>query len=76
MVRINRWSDDIDCPENNPVFDSSKEIWTMKNGKSIRVGDMSDQHVINTYHMVLGDEYWTEVFHREIVKRKIEEKIK
>lgn len=73
---INRWSDDMDAPFNNPVYigyagDPSEEIWTMKDGTRIKVGDMSDGHIYNCYNMVKNSErlFWSQVFKAEIEKR-------
>ena len=75
MSVINCWSDDIDCPENYPIYsgNSSNEIWTTKNGERIKIGDMSDDHVFNCYSIVMqtGSEYWQLVFKAELDKRNI-----
>lgn len=72
---INRWSDDIDCPENNPVYvgNPSDEIWTTEDEKHLRVGDMTDKHVINCYKFVCKTPsiYWQSVFRKELIKRGI-----
>lgn len=73
MTIINRWSDGMDSPENNPIYagNPSDEIWTTKEGKKIRVGDMTDTHVRNCYNMVVNtrSEYWHNVFKAEMEKR-------
>lgn len=70
---INRWSDNIDCPENNPVYtgNPSDEIWTTENERHLRVGDMSDKHIINCYKFVCETPsiYWQNVFRKELIKR-------
>lgn len=75
MTFINRWSDDIDSPENNSVYvgNSSDEIWTAKDGQRIRVNDMTDNHILNCYAMVINTRstYWQSVFKTELDKRKI-----
>ena len=72
---INRWSDDIDCPENSPVYvgNPSDEIWTTQDEKHLRVGDMTDAHVINCYKFVCKTPsiYWQNVFRKELIKRGI-----
>ena len=73
MTIINRWSDHIDSPENNPIYvgNPSNEVWTTKEEKRIRVGDMTDAHVCNCYNMVMNtrSEYWPNVFRMEMEKR-------
>ena len=73
MTIINRWSDHIDSPENNPIYvgNPSDEIWTTKDEQRIRVGDMTDDHIRNCYNMVMNtrSEYWQNVFKAEIEKR-------
>ena len=72
---INRWSDDIDAPVNNPIYigysgNPSKETWTMKDGTKILVGDMTDAHLKNCWKMVEGkSKFWEEVFKAETKKR-------
>lgn len=72
---LNRWSDEIDSPQNDPIFvyegNSSEEIWTMKDGTQIRVGDMADSHLQNCYKMVLNNRnlFWIKVFKAETEKR-------
>ena len=58
---------------NNNITNPSKELWIMRSGEGVRVGNMTDAHVINTYLMVSRncDAYWTEVFRLEIAKRGI-----
>ena len=72
---INRWSDSIDCPENNPIYvgDSSEEVWTTKEEEHLKVGDMSDEHVANCYKFVCKtqDIYWQSIFRAELIKRGI-----
>ena len=60
---------------NNNITNPSKELWIMRSGEGIRVGNMTDAHVINTYLMVSKncDTYWTEIFRLEINKRGITE---
>ena len=73
MTIINRWSDHIDSPDNNPIYagNPSNEVWTTKEEKRIRVGDMTDAHIRNCYKMVMGthSEYWQTVFRMEMEKR-------
>lgn len=53
-------------------------IWETKNGNCIKVSEMKDDHIINTYNYLkriaernyLQNE-WIEVFKQEIVRRKI-----
>ncbi len=75
MTVINRWSDDMDSPWNEPVYvgNPSNEIWTTKEEKRIRVGDMTDNHVRNCYNMVMNTRstYWQSVFRMELEKRGI-----
>lgn len=73
---INRWSDDMDAPFNNPVYigysgNPSEETWTKKDGTHIKVGDMSDSHIYNCYNMVKNSDrlFWSQVFKAEIEKR-------
>ena len=73
MTIINRWSDHIDSPDNNPIYvgNPSDEVWTTKEENRIRVGDMTDAHVRNCYKMAMGtrSEYWQNVFRMEMEKR-------
>ena len=75
MGFINRWSDCIECPENNPIYvgNSSDEIWTTKDERRVRVRDMTDDHVRNCYNMVMNTRstYWQSVFKAELDKRNI-----
>ena len=77
MIAINNWNCDSDSnyPDNNPiyVYDSSDEIWTTKEGKKLRVKDMTDNHVRNCYHIVkaVSNKYWMIVFKEELDKRGI-----
>ena len=74
MIFINRWSDGIDSPENNPIpVNSSDAIWTTKDERRIRVGDMTDDHVINCYNMVMDtrSSYWQTIFRLELEKRQL-----
>ena len=69
---INRWSDEIDSPWNLPVYSGnpSKEIWTMRDGTKIRVGDMTDIHLNNCWKMVEGKStVWEQIFEAETKKR-------
>lgn len=72
---INRWSDNIDSPENHPVYigNPSDEIWTTEDKRQLRVGDMSDAYVINCYKFVCKtpNVYWQNVFRKELLKRGI-----
>ena len=71
-MQINRWSDEIDSPWNSPVYcgNPSKEIWTMRDGTKIRVGDMTDIHLNNCWKMVEGKStVWEQVFEAETKKR-------
>ena len=72
---INRWSDDIGSPENNPVhtMNSSDVIWITEDKRHLRVGDMSDEHVINCYKLVCKSlsVFWKNVFRKELTKRGI-----
>ena len=73
MTIINRWSDSIDSPENNPIYvgNPSDAIWITQEEKRVRVGDMTDAHVRNCYNMVMDTrgEYWQNVFRSEMEKR-------
>ena len=75
MTIINRWSDGIESPENNPIYvgNPSNEIWTTKEEKRIRVGDMTDDHVRNCYNFVKNTtlEFWSPIFKSELDKRGI-----
>ena len=69
---INRWSDEIDSPSNEPIYcgNPSKEVWTMRDGTEIRVGDMTDIHLNNCWRMVDGKNiFWSQVFEAETKKR-------
>ena len=71
-IIINRWSDEIDAPNNEPIYcgNASKEIWTMRNGTKIYVGDMTDEHLQNCWKMVEGkNSIWEQVFEVEWEKR-------
>lgn len=74
MTFINRWNNDSDYPENNPILiNPSDEIWTTKDKRRIRVGDMTDNHILNCYNMVMSTHsvYWQTVFKAELNKRNI-----
>lgn len=75
MTVINRWSDNIESPENNPIYmgNPSDKIWTTKNERRIRVGDMTDDHVRNCYNFVKNTtlEFWQPIFKAELDKRGI-----
>lgn len=72
---LNRWSDDIDSPCNEPIDvgycgNPSKEVWTMRDGTEIRVGDMTDTHLKNCWKMVEGKNIlWEQIFKAETEKR-------
>ena len=69
---INRWSDEIGSPCNEPIYcgNPSEEIWTMRDGTEIRVGDMGDLHLKNCWKMVEGKSaFWEQVFKAETEKR-------
>ena len=72
---INRWSDEVDSPNNEPVYigyngNPSKETWTMKDGAQILVGDMTETHLKNCWKMVEGkSKFWEQVFEAETKKR-------
>ena len=69
---INRWSDDMDSPNNEPIYcgNPSEEIWTMRDGTEIRVGDMTDIHLKNCWNMVDGKSpIWEQIFEAETKKR-------
>ena len=70
MTIINRWDGDIDSPDNNPIYvgNPSNEVWTTKEGKRVRVKNMTDDHVRNCYKFVKS-EYWKNVFRMEMEKR-------
>jgi hypothetical protein len=75
MTVLNRWSDEMDAPWNEPVYigDSSEEVWTTKDEQHILVGDMSDTHVKNCYAMVKNTRslLWQQIFKNELIKRGI-----
>lgn len=77
MIVINNWNcdSDLNYPDNNPiyVYDSLDETWTTKDGKKLRVKDMTDNHVRNCYYMVkaVSNKYWMTVFKEELDKRGI-----
>lgn len=75
MTFMYRWSYEIDCLGNELIYigNSSDEIWTTKEGKRIRVGDMTDDHIRNCYAMVMKTRHedWQLVFKAELDKRKI-----
>lgn len=75
MTIINRWSDDIECPENNPIYvgNPSDKIWTTEDERRIRVGDMTDGHIRNCYNFVKNTtlEFWLPIFKAELDKRGI-----
>ena len=53
----------------------SDVVWTTKEGKRLRVGDMSDEDIKDCYQFVsdMGDgEGWRSVFKAEAIKRRIE----
>lgn len=69
---INRWSDEINSPSNEPFYcgNPSKEVWTMRDGTEIKVGDMTDIHLNNCWKMVYGKNiFWSQVFEAETKKR-------
>ena len=72
---LNRWSDGMDSPSNEPVYidysgNPSKETWTMKDGAQILVGDMTDTHLNNCWKLVEGkSKFWEQVFEAETKKR-------
>lgn len=69
---INRWSDEIGSPNNEPIYcgNPSKEIWTTRDGTEIRVRDMTDTHIKNCWKMVDGKNlFWSQVFEAETKKR-------
>ena len=72
---INRWSDDINSPENNPIYamSCSDVIWTTEDERQLKVGDMSDEHVINCYKLACKtlSVFWKNVFRKELTKRGI-----
>ena len=62
---LNRHSDDMDSPWNEPIYcgNPSKEIWTMRDGTKICVGDMTDIHLKNCWKMVDGkSSIWEQIF--------------
>lgn len=76
MTIINRWSDDIECPENSPIYvgNPSNKIWTTEDERRIRVGDMTDDHVRNCYNFVKNttlESFWLPIFKAELDKRGI-----
>ena len=75
-IFINRWSDNIDSPENNPIYSGnpSDEIWTTEDERHLRVGNMTDEHIRNCYCFVLRtpDVRWRYIFKAELNKRGIE----
>ena len=69
---INRWSDNISSPYNEPIYrgNPSKEIWMMRDGTEILVGDMTEVHLKNCWKMVEGKStFWELVFEAETKKR-------
>lgn len=34
--------------------------WTMKDGKTIKIEDMTDQHILNTIKVISHNQYWAE----------------
>ena len=72
---INRWSDEMASPWNETVYigysgNPSEEIWTMKDGTKILVGELSDIHLKNCWKMVEGKSgFWERVFEAETKKR-------
>ena len=75
MTIINRWSDCIDAPENSPVYvgDPSDEMWMTQDNRLLKVGEMTDAHVINCYNMVMKtySVRWQKIFKAELEKRGI-----
>ena len=62
----------MDCPNNEPIYcgDPSEEIWTMRDGTELRVGDMSDLHLKNCWNMIAGKSpIWEQIFEAETKKR-------
>lgn len=62
----------MDSPNNEPIYcgNPSKEIWTMRDGKKIRIGDMTNSHLNNCWKMVEGkNKLWEQVFAAETKKR-------
>ena len=72
---INRWSDCSDAPENSPIYagDPSDEMWMTQDNRHLKVGDMTDAHVINCYNMVMNtcSVRWQKIFEAELKKRRI-----
>lgn len=55
--------------------DRDEYIWTMKNGKTILVSDMSEEHIKNSAKMLnrkgnLVSNIWISIFEKELKKRK------
>lgn len=73
MAVINRWSDCIDAPENSPIYagNPSDEVWTTQDGRPLKVGEMTEAHVINCYNMVVKTHSvcWQKIFKAELEKR-------
>ena len=75
-IVINRWSDNIDSPKNNPIYSGnpSDEIWTTEDERHLRIGDMTDTHVLNCYYFVSKTpaKIWQQIFKAELNKRGID----
>lgn len=65
------WDFDFDRVEFKYARDIQNAQWRQKNGDAIKVGDMTDKHLLNAYKMSNDEKLFT-----EMVVRLFEERVK